>query len=48
MALLGIVETVANSVAIGETVLMEMIVADRRSARTPILARYSESGLEPA
>jgi hypothetical protein len=41
MAILGIVETVANSVAICELVLMGMIVADRRPARTPILARNS-------
>jgi hypothetical protein len=40
--IVGIVETVANSVAICETVLMGMIVADRRPARTPILARNSD------
>jgi hypothetical protein len=45
--IVGIVETVANSVAICEIVLMEMIVADRRSARTPILARNSVSALSP-
>jgi hypothetical protein len=39
--IVGIVETVANSVAICEIVLMGMIVADCRSARTPILARNS-------
>src|SRR5271166_6106162 len=37
----GIAETVANSVAVCETVLMGMIIADCRSARTPILARNS-------
>ena len=36
-------ETVADSIAICEIVLMGMIVADRRSARTPILARNSLS-----
>jgi hypothetical protein len=35
------VEAVADSIAICEIVLMGMIVADRRSARTPILARNS-------
>jgi hypothetical protein len=48
MAIPGIVETVANSVAICELVLMGMIVADRRSARTPILARNSVFAGNPA
>ena len=46
--IVGIVETVANSVAICEIVLMRMIVADRRSARTPILARNSVFVANPA
>jgi|HubBroStandDraft_6_1064221.scaffolds.fasta_scaffold395683_2 hypothetical protein len=45
--IVGIAETVANSVAICETVLMRMIVADRDSARTPILARNSLFALGP-
>jgi hypothetical protein len=41
MAILGIVELIARSAASCEIELIEMIVADRRSTRTPILARNS-------
>jgi len=43
----GIVETDTNSVAICGIVLMRMIVADRRSACTPILARNSFFAANP-